>query len=48
MSKQLNAAGNGNIQVIGDCIINLYIVYNGLPDRETRRPRTANDKGGDR
>lgn len=48
MSKQLNAAGNGNIQVIGDCIINLYIVYNGQSEREARRPRTVNDKGGGR
>jgi len=48
MSKQLNAAGNGNIQVIGDCVINLYITYNGLPEHRERSPRTANDKGGDR
>lgn len=48
MKKQLNAAGNGNVQVIGNYTIKLYIVYNGLPEREARRPRTVNDKGGGR
>jgi len=48
MKKQLNAAGNGNVQVIGNYIVNLYIVYNGLPKREARRPRTINSKGGGR
>ena len=48
MKKQLNAAGNGNIQVIGNYTVNLYIVYNGQSEREARRPRTVNDKGGGR
>lgn len=48
MKKQLNAAGNGNVQVIGNYTVNLYIVYNGVPECETRRSRTVNDKGGDR
>lgn len=48
MKKQLNAAGNGNVQVIGDYIVNLYIIYNGLPEHRERSPRNANDKGGDR
>jgi hypothetical protein len=48
MKKQLNAAGNGNVQAICDYIVNLYVVYNGLPKREARRPRTINSKGGGR
>ena len=48
MKKQLNAAGNGNVQVIGNYTVNLYIVYNGLPEHRERRPRTVNSKGGGR
>ena len=46
--QKANINGNRNIQVIGNYTVNLYIVYNGVPECETRRPRTVNDKGGDR